>query len=158
MSDTFEGDIIRPLGLVTLHFGYVEYEVDSLLERLAAAGLLPSSLSQRPIGQKLGLLVDALSVLGPSARTEFDELHSEIQELLAARNTLIHGCIIGCGRVISGRVGVAEGRTSPADLSSLADRAFTWKERLWAYRWKQCEPLLKAMAPPNTSLERGREG
>jgi hypothetical protein len=31
MNVSLEGDLIRPLGLVTLYFGYAEFEVDALL-------------------------------------------------------------------------------------------------------------------------------
>lgn len=160
MSNTFEGDLIRPLGVVTLHFGYVEYELDSFLERLASAGLLATSWNQRPIGQKLSLLRECIATSNASVLPGLDELLAEASELLDQRNMLIHGCIIGRGRVISGRQGVAETRTSPTELSSLGARAFNWKERLWAYRWKQVEPLLPAKPsakPPNKSLERSRE-
>jgi hypothetical protein len=36
---SFEGDLIRPLGLVTLYFGYAEFEVDALLDALIGVGL-----------------------------------------------------------------------------------------------------------------------
>jgi hypothetical protein len=159
VNGTFEGDLVRPLGLVTLYFGYAEYELDSFLERLAAAELLPESWSQRPIGQKLALLTEAIRILDDRVHPALDALLGEGRALLEQRNTLVHGCILGGGRVISGRTGVSETRASPEDLSSLAERAFSWKERMWAYRWKQIEPLLashSSVAPPNKSLERTR--
>ena len=35
---TYEGDLIRPLGLVTLYFGYAKCEIDAFLQRLNDAG------------------------------------------------------------------------------------------------------------------------
>jgi hypothetical protein len=160
VSNTFEGDLIRPLGVVTLYFGYAEYELDSFLECLASAGLFPGSWRQRPIGQKLTLLADSVRTLDASVRSGLDTLLDEVRDLLDRRNALVHGCIIGDGRVVSGRSGSDETRTSPAELTSLAERVFAWKERLWAYRWKQIEPLLSARsvkAPPNNSPEPGRK-
>lgn len=34
LNNSFEGDLIRPLGLVTLYFAYAEYELDQLLKDL----------------------------------------------------------------------------------------------------------------------------
>jgi histidine triad (HIT) family protein len=148
MSDTFEGDLIRPLGVVTLNFGYLEYELDSFLERLASAELVPASWRQRPIGQKLSLLSESLRTLDARVHSGLDTLLDEIQGLLEQRNALVHSCIVAGGRVVSGRSGVDEARTSPEELTSLAEKAFTWKERLWAYRWKQVEPQLAAISSP----------
>ena len=158
MNGSFEGDLIRPLGLVTLNFGYAEYELDSFIERLSAAGLAPDSWAQRPIGQKLVLLTNAVRTLDSSVQARLGELLSEARELLDKRNSLVHGCLLAGGRIVSGRCGVKEQRTSVDDLSSLAEAAFGWKERLWSYRWRQVEPLLGSMAvkaPPNNAF-RGR--
>lgn len=134
--------MIRPLGLVTLYFGHAEYELDSFLERLATAGLLPDAWSQRLIGQKLTLLADALRTLDAGIQPALGSLLDEARALLDQRNTLIHGCILAGGRVVSGRVGVEHRRTSADELTALAERIFAWKERMWVYRWKEVEPLL----------------
>lgn len=136
--------MIRPLGLVTLYFGYAEYELDSFLERLAIAGLLPDAWAQRPIGQKLALLTEAIRTLGDGIQPELDSHLVEARALLDQRNTLIHGCILAGGRVVSGRAGVEHRRTSAGELTALAERIFAWKERMWVYRWKVIEPLLSS--------------
>ena len=159
MNGAFEGDLVRPLGLVTLYFGYAEYELDSFLERLASAELLPSAWAQRPLGQKLAHLTEAIGTLDASVKPRHDELLGQAQELLTRRNSLIHGCLLAGGRVISGKAGVPERRTSVEDLYALAEAISAWKERLWSYRWRQVEPLLthrSSNAPPNTALERTR--
>jgi hypothetical protein len=159
VNGAFEGDLVRPLGLVTLNFGYAEYELDSFLERLASAELLPSTWAQRPLGRKLALLTEAISTLDASVKARHDELLSQAQELLVRRNGLIHGCLLSGGRIVSGRAGVSEKRTSVEDLNALAEAISAWKERLWSYRWRQVEPLIShrsSHAPPNKSLERTR--
>ena len=145
MNDAFEGDLIRPLGLVTMNFGFAEYELDSFIERLADVGLVPDSWSQRPIGQKIDLLTETIRTLGESVQPPLDALLGEARQLLVRRNVLIHGCLLSGGRIVSGRAGVKEKLTSVEDLNSLAVAIFSWKERLWAYRWKQIEPLIAAL-------------
>lgn len=144
MNGAFEGDLIRPLGLVTLNFGYAEYELDSFVERLSLAGLAPESWAQRPIGQKLVLLAESVRALDTSVQAELDALLDEARRLLDQRNSLVHGCLLLGGRIVSGRSGFIQKSTSVQDLNLLADAAFRWKEGLWSYRWKQVEPLLKS--------------
>jgi hypothetical protein len=161
VNGAFEGDLIRPLGVVTMNFGLAEYEVDSFIERLVTAGLVPESWAQRPMGQKIGLLTDAIRQLGQHVQGPFNALLDDARQLLDRRNVLIHGCLLAGGRIASGRSGVEGKHTSVEDLNSLADAIFNWKERLWAFRWRQIEPLLEAfpsIAPPNISLERTRGG
>lgn len=139
---TYEGDLIRPLGLVTLYFGYAEYEIDAFLQRLSDAGRLPSSWSQRPIGQKLALLTDALQSAKPEVHAALASLLGEVDGLLDQRNTLIHGCLLAGGTITSGRSNAEEKRTSVEELNALAESIFSWKERLSVFRWRQVEPLL----------------
>jgi hypothetical protein len=142
VSGAFEGDLIRPLGLVTLHFGYAEYELDLFLERLASTGAFDTTWRQRPLGQKLSLLKEAVGSLGAEIQAGLAELLDEARELVDRRNSLVHSCILAGGRVVSGRHGIEGRRTSPDELTALADRIFTWKERMHVYRWRQVEPLL----------------
>jgi len=139
---TYEGDLIRPLGVVTLHFGYAEYEIDTLLQRLSDAGRIPGSWHSKPIGQKLAHLTDALYASNAEVRSALAVLLTELDGLRAQRNILIHGCILAGGRITSGRSGVEEKHTSVEELNSLAEGIFKWKDRLSVFRWKQVEPLL----------------
>ena len=134
--------MIRPLGLVTLYFGYAEYEIDTLLQRLSDAGLVPRAWHSKPIGQKLAQLTDALRTSDAKVQSALAVLLTEVDGLLAQRNMLIHGCLLASGRITSGRSGVKQKRTSVADLNSLAEGIFAWKERLSGFRWKQVEPQL----------------
>src|SRR5687768_4005538 len=117
VNGTYEGDMIRPLGLVTLNFGYAEYELDSFIERLGSVGLVPDSWSNRPIGQKLLVLTEAIRTLDDSVHLQLDALLDEVRLLLDQRNILIHGCLLAGGRIVSGRTGVKEKLTSVEDLN-----------------------------------------
>jgi hypothetical protein len=127
---------------VTLNFGYAEYEIDSLLQRLSDTGRIPATWHSKPIGQKLAHLTDALRTSDVGVQSALAVLLAEVDSLLAQRNMLIHGCLLAGGRITSGRSGVQEKSTSVAALNSLADAIFDWKERLSIFRWKQVEPLL----------------
>ena len=61
MNVSFEGDLIRLLGLVTLYFGYAEFEVDALLDALIGVGLAVDSPRNASLGQKLAAVRDVLS-------------------------------------------------------------------------------------------------
>ena len=142
MSSSYEGDLIRPLGLVTLYFGYAEYEIDSFLQRLSDAGRIPGNWHSKPIGQKLAHLTDALRVSKAEIQSALKVLLADVDVLLAQRNILIHGCLLAGGWITSGRSGVEEKRTSVGELNALAESIFNWKERLSVFRWRQVEPLL----------------
>jgi hypothetical protein len=145
---TYEGDLIRPLGLATLYFGYAEYEIDSFLQRLSDAGRIPGTWHSKPIGQKLAQLVKALRTCDTDVQSALASLLTEVNGLLAQRNTLVHGCLLAGGRITLGRSGVEERRTSVEELNSLAEGIFSWKEQLSAFRWKQVEPLLASGLGP----------
>lgn len=142
MSSSYEGDLIRPLGLLTLNFGYAEYEIDSFLQRLSDAGRIPGAWHSKPIGQKLEHLTNALRVSNAEVQSALRVLLADVDVLLAQRNMLIHGCLLAGGRITSGRSGVEEKRTSVEELNALAERIFNWKEQLSVFRWRQVEPLL----------------
>jgi hypothetical protein len=53
VSGAFEGDLIRPLGLVTLYFGYVEAQVNLLLSMLRENGAAPDVSPIASLGLRL---------------------------------------------------------------------------------------------------------
>jgi len=142
VSDSYEGDLIRPLGLVTLNFGYAEFEIDTLLQRLDDAGRIPSNWHSKPIGQKLDHLTEALRTSDPEVQSMLAALLTQVDSLRAQRNILVHGCLLAGGRIASGRSGVDEKRTSVSELNALADDIFAWKEQLSIFRWRKVEPFL----------------
>lgn len=56
MSSYFEGDLIRPLGLVTLYFGYAEAQVNTLIEMLNECGLKIAVSSRVSLGYRVAAL------------------------------------------------------------------------------------------------------
>jgi hypothetical protein len=152
VSSAFEGDLIRPLWLLTLYFAYAEFEVDQVLERVCAANTT-ESWRQRPLGQKLSLLKTSVGRLVEGHDRELQDLLGEGRKLVERRNLLVHSCVFAGGRVVSSRPGVAERLTSAEELSALANGIFTWKERLNVYRSRTLEPLIakrtRAASPNN---------
>ena len=53
VNGSFDGDLIRPLGLVTLYFAYAEGEVDEVLEVLSVRDSFDDSKRQWTVGRKL---------------------------------------------------------------------------------------------------------
>jgi len=150
MSSSYEGALIRPLGLVTLKFGYAEYEIDAFLQRLSDAGRIPGTWHSKPIGQKLAHMSDALRTSDSEVQSALASLLTEVDGLLTQRNVLILGCLLAGGRITSGRSGVEEKRTSVEELNALAESIFNWKERLSAFRWRKVEPQITSPDPPNS--------
>lgn len=157
MSGAFEGDVIRPLGLVTLYFAYAEYELDLLLEHLSRIEPFTETEHQWQVGRKLALAESLDRRLHGGAPGQ-EELFAEAHDLFELRNRLIHSCLFAGGRMVSSRPGVPERRTSPRELEELAERIFAWKEKLHAYRCRVIEPLLSkwhAKAAPDKLPGRG---
>jgi hypothetical protein len=126
--------------VVTLHFGYLEYEVDSFVERLNHAGLLVDM--PHMLTQKLAAISQVVEALDSSAYALLKPLLAEVDPLIRRRNELVHGCLLTRGRVISAKPGVAPKSTSVEELTALSESVANWKERLNAFKWKQVEPLL----------------
>ena len=99
MNVSFEGDLIRPLGLVTLHFGYAEFEVDALLNSLVGIGLAVDRVRNASLGQKLAAVRDVLSRQKIAEADELMKIVDEGRPLIELRNTLVHSSIVAGGRV-----------------------------------------------------------
>ena len=142
MSGAFEGDLIRPLGLVTLYFAYAEYELDLFLQHLSPIEPFAEAERQWQVGRKLALAESLVQRLHHDGGPGQADLFAEARGLFDLRNRLVHSCVFAGGRVVSSRPGVPEWRTSPRELEELAERIFAWKERLHVYRYRAIEPLL----------------
>ena len=140
MIGAYEGDLIRPLGLVTLYFAYAEGEIDELLSILNTSA--PSTLNW-PVGQKLSRaleLVEALKL--PELAALVDTLR-EAQALANLRNQLVHGRLFAGGRLKSPNPTTPDVFISAEEIAQLAERIFTCKEHLFVHR---CRHLLPALS------------
>jgi len=142
MNALFEGDLIRPLGLVTLYFGYAEFEVDALLQVLNGVGSVTRPPRNAPLRQKLLAAGEQLSRLPvPQASQLISIIHSA-RPLIDLRNALIHSCILAKGRVVPHDKSQPELSISPEQLNELAEAIWNWKERLNVARQLHLMPAL----------------
>ena len=96
MNVSFEGDLIRPLGLVTLYFGYAEFEVDALLDALVGVGLAVDMPRNASLGQKLAVVREVLSRQKIAEASQLIAIVDEVRPLIELRNIL--GALVHCGR------------------------------------------------------------
>jgi hypothetical protein len=135
VNSTFEGDLIRPQGLVTLYCGYAERELYELLEALSPVKSLTDRQRRRTVGQKLAQAQKWIHQLGhDDLLAGLRDAVAEGRRLFERRNSLIHGCLYAEGRLVSSRDAVAEERVTAEDLTRFAESVFAWKERIWLYR------------------------
>lgn len=146
MSDAYEGDIIRPLGLVTLYSGYAELEIDALLDSLLRSGCLSDKALTWPVGQKIATALDVVAGLNSDALSELAYKLNEAKLLFDRRNALVHGAIFCSTDVVTSRVTGREQPVSPEALTDLAREIFTVKEHINVNRQRILEPLLASIA------------
>jgi hypothetical protein len=140
-SDTFEGDLIRPLGLVTLYFAYAEGELDALLETLSEREPFDDAKRQWPVGRKLGHARQLLRSLGAPELSDLDDCLDEARQLFDRRNTIVHARMFAGGRLESNRRD-APTHVTPVELTELAQLIFSCKERISVNHGKYLKPLL----------------
>lgn len=150
MSGYFEGDLIRQLGLVTLHFGYAEAQVNWLLEMLRNYGVHIEVPPVAPLGQRIAEIAVVVGRLTCPGAAEVLELLEESKELVKQRNSLVHASILAKGRVIPNAPQKSEFHVTPEALTALADQAFNWKERLNAVVQLRLAPALRERAKNDT--------
>jgi hypothetical protein len=126
----FEGDLIRPLGLVTLNFGYAEAEVDSILTMLRQAGIALAVPEAAPLGQRLSALSARIRRIRSAASAEVTALLAESRQLIERRNSLVHACVLAGGKVKPHDAAKTQFSVTPEELEALAEQLFNWKERL----------------------------
>jgi hypothetical protein len=130
MSDSFEGDLIRPLGLVTLYFGYAEAQVSFLLTLLRNNGVDIEVSPTTSFGYRIKEITKAIKRLSCISSKEVLDLLEESKLLTERRNSLIHAGIFSNGRVKPNDPKIPEYRITPESLNTLADEIWNWKERL----------------------------
>jgi hypothetical protein len=142
---SFEGDLIRPLGLVTFYFGYAEFEVDALFDALVGIRLAEGTPRNASLGQQLAVVREVLSRQKIAEAAELIAIVDEGRPLIDLRNTLVHSSIVAGGRVRPSDKARSDMTVTPEQLTQLADAIFTWKERLSATRQLRLMPALQRM-------------
>jgi hypothetical protein len=145
MSGSYEGDLIRPLGLVTLNFGYAEGQVNFLLILLRENGLDIKVSSTASFGQRISKVTSTINQLDCASSSEVINILAESKALLERRNSLIHACIFTKGRVVPTDNKVQQYHITPRELTDLANQVFDWKERLDAAVQRRLIPELKML-------------
>jgi hypothetical protein len=146
MSGSFEGDLIRPLGHVTLFFGYVEAEVNAICGLLRAKGVPIEVSPVAPLGQRLAEFEKVVQALQSAAVPEVLSLLEESKSLIDRRNALVHASILAKGRVVPNDPKRPNFSVTPESLTALAEEAFHWKERLNAAVQLRLLPTLRKTA------------
>ena len=142
MNGAYEGDIIRPLGLVTLYSGYAELEIDALLNCLSEVGDVGKKALTWPVGQKIAKARDILSGLNAETLNELLLKLDAATLLFVRRNALVHGAIFSCTKIVESRVTGHQQHVSPDTLTNLANEIFDVKEHINKNRQRVLEPLL----------------
>lgn len=150
MSGYFEGDLIRPLGLVTLYFGYAEAQVNFLLVMLRDNGLPIETSPSAPFGRRISDMTETIKRLSCSSALEVINLLEESRALIERRNSLVHASIISKGRVVPNDPRVAAYHVTAEELTSLAEEVFHWKERLDAAIQLRLIPAIREDAQNHT--------
>lgn len=143
MFGAYEGDLIRPLGLVTLYAAYAEGEIDELLSTLPSEKPYDVSRRQKTVGWKLNYALKLVRKLKSDQLVGLTTALEEAKALFSKRNILVHSQIFAGGRVVSNRPDSLIQNVTPEDLVLLAEEIFACKEQLWLHRCKHLLPMLE---------------
>lgn len=138
----YDGDLVRPLGFVTLYFAYAEGQLDEVLE-----ALMKASGSRGPdvqsFGTKVGAALQLVATVGMEKLPEMATVLQEVRPIVAARNELVHGQLSNAGQLGGRLVSRAGTRTiSAEEIERLAESVWSWKERLWVAYQRELLPLV----------------
>lgn len=145
MTGAFEGDLVRPLGLMTLYAAYAEGEIDELLSALLAPEPFDDAKRQWQVGRKLTYAQRLIRKLKASDLSGLLATLEGAKALFRQRNELVHGRLFSGGRLVSNRTNVATRHVSADDIVGLAEQIFNWKEQLWMHRCRHLLPLLSPL-------------
>ena len=137
VMEAFEGDMVRPLGFVTLYFAYAEAQVDEVLKTLGQVTGVSESKAQS-VGMKVGEALKAVEGIGGEKLPGLALVLKDARVLIEARNELIHGQLFNGGRLVSRN---GDRKVTSKEIEELAERIFNWKERLWERYWRELVPL-----------------
>jgi hypothetical protein len=142
LSVIFEGDLVRPLGFVTLYFAYAEAEIDVLIDALPSTETYNDNMRKQNVGWKLSYAQKLIRALNSKSLDDLILTLKEAKVLFERRNTIVHSSIFSGGRMVSNRKDVPTQKITPDDLTQLADSIFTCKEYINSYRQRRLMPLL----------------
>ena len=142
MTGSYEGDLIRPLGLLTLYAAYAEGEIDELLSALPSETPFDALRRKWPVGRKLSYALKLVRKLKSDQLAGLTAALREAQSLFSKRNSLVHSQIFAVGRVVSNRPNASIRKVAVDDLVQLAEQIFACKEQLWLHRSRYLLPML----------------
>lgn len=146
MTGSFEGDLVRPLGLVTLHAAYAEAEIDDLLSILPAPEPFDDSKRRWPVGRKLQYAQKRVREMKSEDLLGLLSVLKEGGSLFQRRNELVHGRLFAGGRLVSNKGSVPDRLISVDDLVTFSEELANWKERMWMHRCRHLQPVISASA------------
>ena len=124
--------MIRPLGWMTLNFGYAEAEVNFVIAALRPAGVDFEAPPAAPLGQRLRALIAIVGRMQSPASAEVVAILEESGPLIEKRNSLVHACVLAGGKVQPNDSAKPQFSVTPEELVALGEQLFNWKERLSA--------------------------
>lgn len=142
VTGTYEGDLIRPLGLVTLYAAYAEGEIDEPLGALPSETPFDGQKRQWPVGRKLSYALKLVRKLRSDQLVGLTSALKEAQTLFSRRNVLVHSQVFSGGRVVSNRPDAPILKVSAEDLTQLAEQILACKEHIWMHRCRHLLPIL----------------
>lgn len=136
--EAFEGDLIRPLGFVTLYFAYAEGQLDEVLNTLIEISRTERS---RPysFGIKVGEAAKLVEKIGIEKLPGLSAILQEARPLIEARNELVHGQLFNGGRLVSKG---GDRLVTSREIEELAESIFTWKEKLLERYRRELLPII----------------
>jgi hypothetical protein len=142
LSELYEGDLIRPLGLVTLYFAYAEAEIDMLIDELPSTDAYDDKKRQWNVGRKLDYAQKLTKKIHAESLNGLEFILRDARMLFAQRNSIVHSSIFAGGRMVSNRKSVPNQQISATELNLLAESIWACKEQINMFRCKHLRPLL----------------
>lgn len=151
----YDGDLVRPLGFVTLYFAYAEGQLDEVLKVLIQASSACEPKIQS-FGTKLGEASRLVTNIGVHRLPGLFAVLQAAKPLVEARNELVHGQLFNGGQLGARLISRAGTRNvTPEEIEGLAESIFSWKERLWERHWRELIPLVPLIVSERAAVQPG---
>ncbi len=147
---TYEGDLIRPLGLMVLYAAYAEGELDDLIESISTKEPYSDERRAWNVGKKLTL---ARRLARDFTANDLSVVVNTVKDgvaLFEKRNMLVHGRLFQGGKLLSNRKGNPVQYISAEEITQLAEALWAWKEQLWLYKCKMVLPYKSEVTESGT--------